>query len=289
MYTIHYELYKPCLATITLFFTKRNKEYVKGYLNHRPRGCRIDSRDMRRHKMKILVDTHVHTVSSGHAYSTIDEIARFAKSQSLEAVAITDHTEGMPGGAHLYHFLNIGVLPDYIHGVRILKGVEVNIVDYDGNIDMDPKALEHLDIVVASLHPPCLAFAEADVITRTLMKAIENPNIHIIGHPGDSRYPFDFEKVVKHAKEHRVLLEVNNASLRPTSVREGVRENLIKILALCIKHDNPVVVASDAHFHEDVGSFGESIELLAEVNFPEHLIANKNKDRLMNFIKKGVL
>ncbi|HHX61218.1 MAG TPA: phosphatase [Epulopiscium sp.] len=236
--------------------------------------------------MKILVDTHVHTISSGHAYSTIDEIAKFAKSQNLEAVAITDHTEGLPGGAHPFYFGNIRVLPDYIRGVRIFKGVEVNIIDYHGNVDMEADVLESLDIVVASLHPPCIPFADKEVITKTLMKTIENPNVDIIGHPGDNRYPMDFETIVKHAKAHKVLLEVNNASLRPTSIREGVRENLVEILKLCIKYENPIVVASDAHFHEDVGGLAESIELLEEVNFPEHLIMNQNKDRLMNFIEK---
>ncbi len=239
--------------------------------------------------MKILADTHVHTVASGHAYSTIDEIARYAKSQNLDAVAITDHTEGLPGGAHPYYFGNIRVLPDYIHGVRILKGAEVNIVDYEGKIDMGIEHLEHLDIVIASLHPPCIAFANEELITRAVMKAIENPYVDIIGHPGDNRYPLDFEKIVKHAKAHKVLLEVNNASLRPTSIREGVRENLVEILKLCIKYDNPIVVGSDAHFHEDVGSLAESIELLEEVSFPEHLVANLNQERLMSFIKKGVM
>lgn len=237
--------------------------------------------------MEILVDTHVHTVSSGHAYSTIDEIARFAKSQNLEAVAITDHSQGMPGGAHLLHFANIRIVPDYIHGVRILKGIEVNIVDYDGTIDMHPRILEALDIVVASLHPPCIPFANKEVVTEAIMKVIENPMVDIIGHPGDERYPMDFEKIVKHAKEHHVLLEVNNASLRPTSVRKGVRENLIGMLKLCIKYETSIVVASDAHFHEDVGGLEESIELLKEVNFPEHLVANQNYDRFMSFIKKG--
>lgn len=236
--------------------------------------------------MKILVDTHVHTVSSGHAYSTIDEITRFASSQGLEAVAITDHSVAMPGGAHPYYFGNIVVLPDCINGVRVFKGVEANIIDYDGNIDMSPEELEHLEIVIASLHPPCLRFADKDVITRTLMKTIENPNVDIIGHPGDSRFLFDFEKVIKHAKEHKVLLEVNNASLRPTSVREGVRENLIEILKLCIEYQTPIVVASDAHFHEDVGGLKESIGLLEEVGFPEHLIMNKNMERLVRFIEK---
>lgn len=237
--------------------------------------------------MDILIDTHVHTISSGHAYSTIDEIARFAKKKNLEVIAMTDHSDAMPGGAHIYHFGNIRILPDYIHGVRVLKGVETNIIDYNGKFDMEDEWLRDLELVIASFHPPCIRTNDQETITRAVMKAIENPYVHIIGHPGDSRYPMDFEKVVKHAKKHNVLLEVNNASLRPTSVRAGVRESLIEILKYSVKHNHPIVAGSDAHFHEDVGGFKESIDLFKEVNFPEELIINLNKERFMEFIKKG--
>jgi len=236
--------------------------------------------------MEILTDIHVHSVSSGHAYSTIDEIARFAKSENLEMVAITDHASAMPGAPHPFYFANIKILPDYLYGVRILKGVEANIVDYDGNLDFGAELLEGLDLVIASLHPPCIEPADEKTITRTIMKIIENPDVHIIGHPGDARYPMDFEKIVEHAKKHDVLLEVNNASLKPTTTRPGVRDNLIKILKYSMKHDHPVVVGSDAHFHPEVGQFKESIELLKEVNFPEDLIINLNQRRLLDFIQK---
>ena len=237
--------------------------------------------------MDILIDTHVHTVSSGHAYSTIDEIARFAKDNNLEIVAITDHSPAMPGGAHPFYFGNIRVLPEYIRGVKILKGVETNIIDYDGNIDFDSDVLKGLDLVIASFHPPCIESSDKETITKTVMKTIENPYVHIIGHPGDDRYPMDFEKVVKHAKKHNVLLEVNNASLRPTSLRVGVRDNLIEILKYSIKYAHPVVLGSDAHFHEDVGGFKESIELFKEVDFPEDLIINLNRQKFIEFIQKG--
>ena len=236
--------------------------------------------------MKILTDIHVHSVSSGHAYSTIDEIARFANNQNLEMVAITDHATDMPGAPHPFYFANIKILPDYLYGVRILKGVEANIVDYEGNLDFNAELLEGLDLVIASLHPPCIAFADQETITKTIIKTMENPYVNIIGHPGDARYPMDFEKIVEHAKKHRVLLEVNNASLRPITTRPGVRDNLIKILKYSMKHDHPVVVGSDAHFHLEVGQFKESIELFKEVNFPEDLIINLNQTRFMDFIKK---
>lgn len=239
--------------------------------------------------MKLLIDIHVHSVSSGHAYSTIDEIALHAKREKLEIVALTDHASAMPGAPHPYHFANIRVLPEYMHGVRVLKGVEANIMDYDGSLDYDNEMLEglELELVIASLHPPCIDPADKETITKTIMKTMENPYVHIIGHPGDDRYPMDFEKIVQHAKKHNVLLEVNNASLTPNSYRSGVEESLAEILKYSLKYDHPIIIGSDAHYHEDVGGFKESIALLKEANFPEHLVMNANTEKFMKFIQKG--
>ena len=41
--------------------------------------------------MEILVDTHSHTIASGHAYSTLSEMARAAAAKGLQALAITEH------------------------------------------------------------------------------------------------------------------------------------------------------------------------------------------------------
>ncbi len=46
---------------------------------------------------RIKVDLHVHTVSSGHAYSTVEECARWAAEKGLEAIAVTDHGPAVPG------------------------------------------------------------------------------------------------------------------------------------------------------------------------------------------------
>ena len=53
--------------------------------------------------MNLIADMHCHTVASGHAYSTVQEIAREASNKGLEMVAITDHGPSMPGGPHCYH------------------------------------------------------------------------------------------------------------------------------------------------------------------------------------------
>ena len=61
--------------------------------------------------MKFVLDTHCHTVASGHAYSTVQEIAKYASEIGLELVAVTDHSDKLPGGAHLFHFHNLHVIP----------------------------------------------------------------------------------------------------------------------------------------------------------------------------------
>lgn len=236
--------------------------------------------------MNILVDVHTHTISSGHAYSTITENMQAASRKNLKMIAMTDHTPGMPGSTHIYHFDNLKAIPDEMYGVKLLKGAEANIISYDGTIDLPEKTLRGLDLVLASLHPPCIDFADEETVTSGIERVMENPYVSIIGHPGDNRYPMNYERIVKAAQRTGTLLEVNNASLKPGSFRPGVRENLIIMLGYCKQYHVPVVLGTDAHFHEAVGEFKESIELLESLDFPEELVLNTNPDNLIKVINQ---
>lgn len=236
--------------------------------------------------MKILVDVHTHTISSGHAYSTITENMQAASRKGLKMMAMTDHTSGIPGAPPRFFFDNLKVLPSEMFGVRLLKGAETNIINYEGEIDLPEDVLEKLDIVLASFHPPCIHFADKETVTTGLIKVMENPYVNVIGHPGDNRFPLDFEQIVLASKRTGTLLEVNNASLKPGSFRPGVRENLMEILKYCKAYEVPIVLGTDAHFHEDVGELKESIELLESIDFPAHLVLNTDPDRLFNHIQQ---
>lgn len=233
--------------------------------------------------MKIELDTHTHTIASGHAYSSLNEMAAAASEKGLTHLAITDHGPAMPGGAHLYHFHNLKIVPNYLNGVRILKGIEANIVNYGGELDVSFETLSLLDIVIASFHPPCLGASNVNRTTDGLIKVIENPYIDIIGHPDDSRYRFDVKNVVEAAKEHKVLLEVNNSSLLPTSFRENCREGYIKLLEVCAAESLPIVMGSDAHHTSAVGQFDMALGLLKEIGFPEELIMNRSAVELFKY------
>ncbi|MBR6652678.1 MAG: PHP domain-containing protein, partial [Anaerotignum sp.] len=96
--------------------------------------------------MKLKIDTHTHTLASGHAYSTVDENFRWAAEKGLELVALTDHAPGMKDTTGHAYFANLHVLPEKLHGVRLLRGIELNIMDFDGTVDMDEKTLSRLDM-----------------------------------------------------------------------------------------------------------------------------------------------
>lgn len=225
--------------------------------------------------MKIEIDTHTHTLVSGHAYSTIKEMAETAAEKGLKGLAITDHAPDMPGGAHIYYFQNLCVVPRTMSGIGLLLGTELNILNDKGEVDLPVSVLRQMDITIASIHKPCYAGElDKEKITQAYLNTMENPYIDIIGHPDDSRYPVDYERLVKKAKETGTFLEVNNSSLKPTSFREGAGENMRRMLYYCKQYEAQIVLGTDAHVDTAVADYSYSEELLKETDFPEYLIAN---------------
>ncbi len=235
--------------------------------------------------MNYELDIHTHTISSGHAYSTLEENIKAASQKKMKLLAITDHGPAMPGGAHLFHFYNLRILPEYYSGVRLLKGAEANIIDFDGSIDMDDDVMSNLDMVIASLHPPCLSFGTRKENTKTLIKVMNNKSVDIIGHPGDIRYDFDIKEIVKVSKETGILLEINNSSLLPTSFRPGGDSMIRKIILECMEQDVPLVMGSDAHFSAHVGNCEQAYALLREMDFPGDKILNSSVEKFLEAIE----
>ena len=86
--------------------------------------------------MRLLADLHTHTVASGHAFSTVTELATAAAGKGLELIAFTDHGPSVPGGAYFWYFWNAKVVPPRIAGVRVLAGCEANVADTDSGLDL---------------------------------------------------------------------------------------------------------------------------------------------------------
>lgn len=198
----------------------------------------------------IKADLHTHTVNSGHGYSTIDELARTASDKGLKMIAITEHGPNMPGGPHKYFFSNMSILPAEIYGVRILKGIEANILDR-GKLDLSKERLKSLDFVAAGLHfNTGHNLMNKEDYTNATIETIKDPLVHMITHPANIYYPLDIEKVVKAASLYDVILELNASSFHPFKKQSRGSVNLTtRLCKLAKQYGVRLSLNSDAHFH----------------------------------------
>ena len=219
--------------------------------------------------MKIELDVHTHTIASGHAFSTLQEMAQAAAGKGLKLLGITEHSPGVPGSCNPIYFRQM-------YGIELLLGAEINILDGEGNLDMDENCMRMLDIRIAGIHSLCYSYGTVDENTHGMVKAVSNPFIHIISHPGDGTAELNFEPIVLAAKEHHTLLEINDSSLKPTRNKPNARENNLSILRLCKRYEVPVILGSDAHISFDIARYDYLYDLLQLTEFPESLIMNRD-------------
>ncbi|MDO4977330.1 MAG: phosphatase [Eubacteriales bacterium] len=234
--------------------------------------------------MEYQLDVHTHTLASGHAYNTIMEMAQAAQQKGLKLLGITEHAPMLPGSCSNIYFHNLHVVPRQIHGVELMLGAELNILDFDGHFDLDQVSLDRIDLRIASLHSLCIKPGTRSENTRAILGAIRNPYVDIIGHPDDGIYPLEYEAIVEAAKENHTLLEVNNNSLNPAGARKHTRENLIAMLELCRSYRQPIIMNSDAHVFSDVARRDFSEPLLKELAFPEELIVNRSVEVFKSYL-----
>jgi putative hydrolase len=234
-------------------------------------------------RKKILADLHLHTVSSGHAYATILEYAREAKKKGLKMIAMTDHGPAMPGAPHYYHFSNLEMVPTVIEGVRILKGCEANIITADGKLDLHDSDLSKLEYVMATFHIRCGYDSQGiEKDTKVLLKAMENPYITTLAHPGNPSYPTDIPTIVGAAKERGILIEINNSSL--TISRKGSRPRCLEIAKEVKKQGWKVAFGSDAHFVHMLGDMSDAWKLADEAGLTPDDIVNTDLAMLNEYI-----
>lgn len=239
--------------------------------------------------MKIKVDPHVHTIASGHAYSTLNDYIEEAKKTGLEMFALTDHAPTMPGASDLFHFYNSIVIPREVDGVKILRGIEANVVGFDGTIDVPVRLLKRLDLIIGSFHPVCFPAGTRAENTRAYIEMMKRDLIQVIGHPGNLNVEVDIEEIVRVAKFYEVLIEINNSTFKGGS-REGSEGNCDRFIEYGIKHGVGFSVSSDAHIRYELGRFDLSIDHLKKYEVPLSQVVNRDAASMIQFLRgKGKL
>ncbi len=234
--------------------------------------------------MKFEVDTHTHTYASGHAYSTVTENAKLAKENNLAIFCMTDHAGSMPGAPHYWFFGNQGVIPRFLEGVGVMRGIESNILNVNGDVDIHPELDARLDWVIGSFHEVVFAPSTKEDHTQALINVIQGGRVDALGHLGNPNYDFDFEAVIACAAKHNVAIEINNSTLKGNS-RVGSTERCYQIAEMAKKHGAWITTGSDAHFCRDVGVLTNASELLDKVGVDASKVITHTARQFLQFLE----
>ena len=230
-------------------------------------------------------DIHTHTIASGHGSSaTITDMAKAASKNGLSMLGISDHGPATLGGGKTSYFRNLSHAQRTRLGVDMLYGVEANIIDFEGSLDLPNNIMAGLDYVIASMHRKNIKPGTALKNTNAYIKAMENPYVKVLGHCDDVHFPVDHLQIVRAAIKNHVLIEINNSSLSPDGYRGDTRFNVLMFLNLCKYFDYPIILSSDSHGTNHVGNFTYAMEMVKLANMPNHLILNYSASKFKEFI-----
>lgn len=223
-------------------------------------------------KYRMTYDIHTHTTFS-HGTGSIEDNVKSAIAKGLSTIGIADH-----GPGHLFYGVkrrNFPVMKKEIERlaklypkINIVLGVEANIINPSGRLDLKEKEEKHLDYILAGYHygifgeKPLLGLKLqlANLASRKLkmfswkklrarntelvIKAINENNIKVLTHPGD-KGPFDLQAIARACKEKATMMEISTWHLAPTV------EELRDLANSGVKF----IISSDAHSPERVGTF----------------------------------
>lgn len=241
--------------------------------------------------MILTADYHTHTPYS-HGKGTVLENATHAQEQGLKEIGITDH-----GFSHIAFGLRRKKLPFLIEeckqatqktGVKVLVGMEANILGESGKTDMQPKDYEHFDLFLAGKHvfiayenlsawtgycatnfftdklklTPAPKLIERN--TRAYINTIQNNPVDVISHVNYLCFSNALE-VAKCAADYGTYIEINTkkSHLSDQEWQDIIDKTAVRFL-----------INSDAHSPERVGDCALADELFARINFPKERIDN---------------
>lgn len=242
--------------------------------------------------MFLTSDYHTHTIYSHGKGGVIDNAQR-AKEIGLKEIAISDH-----GFAHPAFGLTKKKLPKLQNdcqkateqtGVKVLVGIESNIIGTDGTVDLKPALYDKFDVFLAGIHKlvyfkfsslfslglPDLfcSTLKMDKVSKSLIKTntktfinvIKNNPVDVITHLNFCCFA-DPVEVAKVAADYGTYLELNSKKVHLQD------EELYKVLETGVKF----VISSDAHSPDRVGEISLVEKLLERVKIPEDRIMNIN-------------
>jgi putative hydrolase len=171
-------------------------------------------------------------------------------------------------------------VPPEIDGVRIYKGIELNVLDARGTVDMPMALADRMDYIAVGLHPwrTLLANQGASANTDALLTALHrHPFIDAVVHPTQRTHPLEFGRLLPYMAAHGITFEVNETNL---ATGKSDLEQTAEILAQAVALGVPVATNSDAHVSHELAA-DEHIQRVFEiVGLDPALAINAGAERL---------
>jgi len=227
-------------------------------------------------------DLHSHTIFSHCGVHTVIEMLNYAKCKGVKALAITDHGSAVGGRVNSVFWERLN---NPVDGILLLKGLESNVVNEEGEIDFPFRYLKYADVILLGLHNNLPSSLDTKTYTKYLVNAIEKNKylIDIISHPADEVYKIEFLPVVLTAKKFGIALELSNTKLMYNRISI---ERIKEYLKICIENEVPIALSSDAHTVNEVGTDNFILPILKELNFPENLVINSSLEKALKFLSE---
>ncbi len=240
----------------------------------------------------IRNDLHVHSIRSNCGLHTLLEIVEIAARKGMRLINISDHG-GASGGPAAF-----GVpgdkrrLPRDVPSstgtvVSVLIGIEVNILDVEGNNDFPESRRSRFDLVSAGLHSPAEDLAKAKcpkTNTQALSNYLKRSPLDILTHPCIAPFPFDLPALVDLAIQYGFALEVNNTNLRVAKTDVPQLERMIRLA-----RDRGAILleTSDGHTFHEIGENERVDARLREMGMSgDEVFLNRQDEALDAFIEQ---
>jgi len=160
---------------------------------------------------------HCHTTYSDGIH-TVKEMCNYAQDKGYEYIVITDHSQsafyasGLIIERVVQQHIEINKVQKDFPNLKIFKSIESDILN-DGSLDYPEDVLNSFDLVIGSIHS--VLNMDIERATTRLVKAIENPHMHILGHMtgrlllSRKGYPVDYDKIFDACAANNVSIELN--------------------------------------------------------------------------------
>jgi len=232
--------------------------------------------------MKFIGDYHIHTYTSD-GNTTINGVYKHAKKMGLEEIAITDHSFATAAfGMTESKFLKQEKQISQIKDLKIYHGLEANIINESGSIDIPKQIIKKCDFIIVGFHrylkPRYIQEAKEFILTngfgslekrqelidkntKAFLKCINNQPVDVIAHL-NHRALVDVKQILETAKKNDIYIELNESHVQALiPFANDIVESGVKLL-----------VCSDAHWYFQIGKTINISKFIEDYKIPKDRI-----------------